>query len=273
MKENMESKFKDTVTYGDCLKKLQKIEDNSFDHCITDPPYNISGYDNKKEIGWYKSNKTWKEKKSFNKIEEDWDKFSNKDYLDFSIDWISEIKRTVKQNGNIMIFGSYHNIYKLGFILEFLDLRIINSIVWYKRNAFPNITQRMFCESTEQVIWAVNNNVKKAKNWTFNYHDLKELTENKKQMRNMWDIPMTPPKEKTNGKHPSQKPLAVMKRLIIGCTNKKDLVVDPFAGSGSTGVSCKLLNRYYCLIENNKEYIPLIKKRLKNTIQQQSLFQ
>ena len=85
-----------------------------------------------------------------------------------------------------------------------MNLRIVNSLIWYKRNAFPNVTQRMFCESTEQMIWAVNNSVKKAKNWTFNYEELKTLTENGKQMRNMWDIPMTPKNEKEFGKHPSQ---------------------------------------------------------------------
>ena len=87
-----------------------------------------------------------------------------------------------------MIFGTYHNIYKIGFLLEELDLKINNSIIWYKRNAFPNITQRLFCESTEQIVWAVNNSRKKAKNWVFNYKQLKEMTINKKQMRNMWDI-------------------------------------------------------------------------------------
>ena len=170
------------IIHGNCFDVFKKLKDESFDHCITDPPYNISGYDNKKEIGWYKSNTTWKEKKKFNKISEDWDSFDDNDYLNFTISWLKEIKRIVKKNGNIFIFGTYHNIYKMGFILEELDTKINNSIVWYKRNAFPNITQRLFCESTEQIIWGVNNTRKDAKNWVFNYNVLKGMTENKKQI-------------------------------------------------------------------------------------------
>ncbi len=242
------------IFLDDCISKMKRFPDNSFDHCITDPPYNISGYDNKKEIGWYKSNDLWKGDKKFKKIEEKWDKFNDKDYLDFSIEWISEIKRLVKENGNIMIFGTYHNIYKIGFLLEELDLKINNSIIWYKRNAFPNITQRLFCESTEQIVWAVNNSRKKAKNWVFNYKQLKEMTINKKQMRNMWDIPMTKLSEKKYGKHPSQKPEEVIERLILGCTNKNDLIIDPFSGSGTIPYVAKLHKRRFIGIENNETY-------------------
>ena len=242
------------IFLDDCISRMKKFPENSFDHCITDPPYNISGYDNKKEIGWYKSNNLWKVDKKFSKIEEKWDKFNDKDYIDFSILWINEIKRLVKDNGNILIFGTYHNIYKIGFLLEKLDLKINNSIIWYKRNAFPNITQRLFCESTEQIIWAVNNSRKKAKNWVFNYKQLKEMTINKKQMRNMWDIPMTKLSEKKHGKHPSQKPEEVIKRLIIGCTNKNELIIDPFSGSGTIPYVAKLYDRRFVGIENNETY-------------------
>jgi site-specific DNA-methyltransferase (adenine-specific) len=255
-------KSKGEMYLGDCLEKLKSFEDSSFDHCITDPPYNISGYDDKKNIGWYSSNPTWKKEKSFKKIEEDWDSFSDQEYLIFTRDWIKEIKRVVKPNGNIFIFGTYHNIYKVGFILEALDTRIINSIIWYKRNAFPNITQRMFCESTEQIIWAVNNSKKKAKNWTFNYKELKEMTVNKKQMRNMWDIPMTSVKEKKFGKHPSQKPMEIADRLILGCTNVGDTILDPFFGSGTFLLSALNHNRKFVGIDNNYDYFKLAQERL-----------
>ena len=158
----------------DAFKVLPQIPDNFADHCITDPPYNISGYDFKKEIGWLKSNKYWSEQKNFKKIEEDWDKFSNGDYEKFTKLWLDEIYRIVKPNGNIIIFGSYHNIYKIGYLLQKEHKKIINSVVWFKRNAFPNITQRMLCESTEHIIWAVNETDDKAKNWTFNYEELKK---------------------------------------------------------------------------------------------------
>lgn len=262
---------KDKIVTAECLKHLSKIEDGSFDHCITDPPYNISGYDNKKKIGWLSSNKIWKEEKRFNKINEDWDSFSDNDYNLFLRKIIEEISRVVKPNGNIVLFGSYHNIYQIGYIFNRLGLRIVNSLIWYKRNAFPNVTQRMFCESTEQMIWAVNNSVKKAKNWTFNYEELKSLTENGKQMRNMWDIPMTPKSEKEQGKHPSQKPLQVMDRLIIGLTNKKELILDPFCGSGSTILSAVNNNRHYYAIDCNSKYTRLARKRISRNIKQKSL--
>lgn len=257
-------KNKSRVILGDCLKKLKDIETNSFDHCITDPPYNISNYSGKKQIGWYKSNPTWKDKKKFIKIDEKWDTFSDDDYYNFTLEWMKEIFRIVKPNGNLLIFGTYHNIYKIGYILSKEDKRIVNSIIWYKRNAFPNITLRMLCESTEQIIWSVNNSNKKSKNWVFNYNEMKKLTENKKQMRNMWDIPMTSISEKRFGKHPSQKPIEVIDRLVKGCTNKNEKIIDPFSGSGTVPLVCAMNKRQYLGIEKDKEYHKISMKRLKN---------
>lgn len=250
------------IHLGDCLEFLRSLPDGSVDHCITDPPYNISGYDHKRKIGWLESNSVWKESKNFTKIDEEWDKFGDSDYASFTSEWLAEIKRVVKPNGNILVFGSYHNIYQVGVALEKLDLKINNSIIWYKRNAFPNITGRMLCESTEQIVWAVNGSKKKATNWTFNYEDLKKLTENGKQMRNMWDIPMTPTSEKKFGKHPSQKPMALSQRLIIGFTNPGDLVLDPFLGSGSFLVAAKELKRDFLGVDREEAYAELASKRL-----------
>lgn len=280
----------------DTFKVFPQIPDNFVDHCITDPPYNISGYDFKKEIGWLKSNKYWGEQKKFEKIEENWDKFSNGDYEKFTKLWLDEIFRIVKPNGNIIIFGSYHNIYKIGYLLQKGDRKIINSIVWYKRNAFPNITQRMLCESTEHIIWAVNETNKKAKNWTFNYEELKKYNtvkecskckkvidseykicpycgnnvfkSKKLQLRNLWDIPSTPSGEKRHGKHPSQKPIEILERLIIGGTKKDDIIIDPFAGSGTTALVAKNLGRKFIAIDNNKEYCKIAKNRLEDGYQQ-----
>ncbi|MFA6919237.1 MAG: site-specific DNA-methyltransferase [Patescibacteria group bacterium] len=288
---NKFSKGNNSLICDDAFKVLSQIPDNYADHCITDPPYNISGYDFKKEVGWLKSNKYWSEEKNFKKIEEKWDKFSNSDYEKFTQLWLNEIYRIVKPNGNIIIFGSYHNIYKIGYLLQRDDKKIINSVVWYKRNAFPNITQRMLCESTEHIIWAVNESNEKAKNWIFNYQELKKfnIIKNCKkckkvmdieykycpycgnnifevkrlQLRNLWDIPSTPGKERSHGKHPSQKPIAVLERLIIGGSKKNDIIIDPFAGSGTTAVAAKILERRFVAIDNNKEYCQIIEKRLK----------
>lgn len=245
---------------GDSLELLPQIE-LRFDACITDPPYNISGYDHKGKIGWYESNEYWRSEKKFMKIDESWDKFSNEDYSRFTETWLNLVSERVKPNGNIMVFGTYHNVYRIGHTLEKMDKKIVNSIVWYKRNAFPNITHRMLCESTEHVVWAVNNNQRNAKKWTFNYDILKRINDDK-QMRNVWDIPLTPQSEKKSGKHPSQKPLEIIERLILGFTNEGDIILDPFAGSGTLCLVCQKHNRMTLGIENNKEYFDLAKARL-----------
>src|SRR3989344_1692752 len=253
--------MENAIIKGDAIEVLKKIPDASVDHCITDPPYNISGYDHKKEIGWLKSNKHWVSGKKFNKIDEKWDTYSNGDYEKFTKEWLQEIFRIVKPNGNIIVFGSYHNIYKLGYILQSFDRRIINSVVWFKRNAFPNITQRMLCESTEHIIWAVNNTQKKAKNWIFNYNELKKINGGK-QMRNVWDIPMTPVSERKSGKHPSQKPIELIERLILASTNENELIIDPFVGSGTLPIVAKMNGRRFIGIDNNDEFVNLSNKRL-----------
>lgn len=289
IKQDFDAKRKYNLIKADATIILPTIPDNCADHCITDPPYSISYYDGKKEIGWIKSNKYWSDTKKFSKINEDWDKFSQNDYELFTVSWLKEIFRIVKPNGNLIIFGSYHNIYKIGYLLQKFNRKIVNSIVWYKRNAFPNITQRMFCESTEHIIWAVNSEVDKAKNWVFNYNALKELNVKickkcdtelnfefkfcpycsgsdfsiiKKQMRNMWDIISTPKAEKKFGRHPSQKPATLLNRLIIGCTNPNDNIIDPFAGSGSTLVVAKMLGRKFIGIEQVDSFCKIALQRI-----------
>jgi site-specific DNA-methyltransferase (adenine-specific) len=254
---------KNQLFLGDCLEILKAIPTHSIDCVITDPPYNISGYDHKKQIGWLKSNDFWKKQKAFKKIDETWDKFSDDDYESFTIEWLSEIKRIVKPNGNIAIFGSYHNIYKIGYLIEKLDLKTINSIIWYKRNAFPNVTQRMFCESTEQIIWCVNGSKKNAKNWTFNYQTMRELNGGV-QMRNLFDVPLTKQSEREFGKHPSQKPLEVLNNLVLALTNESDTILDCFLGSGTTAVSALQHKRNFVGIEQNYEYLQIAEKRLEN---------
>ncbi len=253
------------LIYGDAIKFLGYLPDHSIDHCITDPPYNISGYDNKKKIGWLESNKYWRDEKKFSKIDASWDKFGNNEYKEFTKEWISKVIRVLKPNGNIIIFGTYHNIYSIGSVLQKMERKIINSIVWYKRNAFPNITHRMLCESTEYAIWAVNNTQEKATKWIFNYESLKEMNEGK-QMRNMWNIPMTPLSEKKFGKHPSQKPVELIKRLVMGSSNKNQVILDPFMGSGTIPLVAKLLERKFLGVDNNKNYCKIAARRLDSKI-------
>jgi len=235
---------------GDAIETMKRWPDGIFDHCITDPPYNMS---KRKGLGWAFS--------SHITMEEEWDIFSKDEYLHFTMQWLSEVCRLVKENGNIFIFGSYHNIYTIGFVLQELDRRIINSIIHCKTNPQPNITARMLTESTEQIIWACNNTAKKASHWAFNYRIAKDIGGGK-QLKNYWVLPYTPSSEKRFGKQPTQKPESIIDRLIRICTNDGDLVLDCFAGSGTTGVVAERLGRQWVMIEKEKDYIEIAKKRL-----------
>jgi site-specific DNA-methyltransferase (adenine-specific) len=240
---------KSTCCLGDCLEVLKKIPDHTFDHCMVDPPYNMS---KKKGLRW-----------AFSKhvtMQEAWDQFSKEEYSGFSLKWLHEVCRVVKPNGNLLVFGSYHNIYTLGTLLETLDRKILNSIIWLKPNAQPNITCRMLTESTEQIIWACNQTKKKASHWTFNYPLAKELNGGK-QMRNVWSFPLTRKSERVAG-HPSQKPEALMGRLVQLFSKPGDWILDPFAGVGTTAVAAHRENRRFFVIENQKIYFDAQKKRL-----------
>ena len=246
------------VTYhriylADCFKVLPKIPSDSIDLVFADPPYNIS---KKKGLGWkYSKHIT---------MQEEWDMFSKDDYFQFNMQWITEALRTLKHGGSLWICGSFHNIYQVGFILQhYNDVKINNSIVWFKPNAQPNITCRMFTESTEHLIWAAKNGNKK---WKFNYEATKKihdtLNPENKQTRNVWAIPLTPKSEKWAGIHPTQKPIELLRRIILACTDKGDTVLDPFLGSGTTSVVAKMLERNSIGIEKEKKYEKIINKRL-----------
>ena len=237
------------IIIGDCLKELPKIPNESIDLVFADPPYNMS---KKKGLGWkYSKHIT---------MQEQWDMFSKDDYFKFNQKWIKEALRVLKHGGSIWICGSFHNIYQVGFILQHIeDIKINNSIVWFKPNAQPNITCRMFTESTEHLIWASKNG--NGKKWTFNYETMKKMN-NGKQMRNVWEIPLTPKKEKWAGEHPTQKPMELLRRVILSCTNEGDTVLDPFVGSGTASVVAKMLNRNSIGIEKEKKYYDIIQKRL-----------
>ncbi|HJN94052.1 MAG TPA: site-specific DNA-methyltransferase, partial [Dehalococcoidia bacterium] len=244
------------VILGDALDVMRGWPDDCIDHCIADPPFNMS---KKRGLGWaFSSHVT---------MQEQWDTFGEDEFFEFNVEWLREVVRVVKPNGNILVFGTFHNIYQLGFILQSgLNRRILNSVVWYKPNAQPNITARMLTESTEQLIWAVNgtpDGKTKATKWTFNYQRAKELN-NDKQMRNMWEFSVTPRSERALGKHPSQKPLRLLERLIELGTNAGDLVVDPFGGAGTLAVAAEKLGREFVLIESVEEYANLAQARLTN---------
>lgn len=235
---------------GDCVEVMKSWPDGCIDHCITDPPYNMS---KPRGLSWaFSSHVTMNEK---------WDIYSRQDYLSFCKQWLTEVCRVVRDNGNIFVFGSFHNIYDIGHLIHEMDLKIINSIVWFKPNAQPNITCRMLTESTEHIIWACNGNKSSAKKWVFNYKIAKQLNGDK-QMRNMWSFPYPSKSERKYGKHPSQKPLDLLERIIRVATNENDIILDCFSGSGTTGVAAKRLQRKWVLIDNNPAYNAIARERL-----------
>jgi site-specific DNA-methyltransferase (adenine-specific) len=245
---------------GDAVDVMKQWEPKTFHACITDPPYNIAR--DRKGLTWaFSSHVT---------IDSEWDRFTHEEYEAFTAGWLEEVRRVVKENGNVFIFGSYHNIYTIGAIAARMDMRIVNSIVWAKPNAQPNITCRMFTESTEQILWLCNNSQKKAKNWTFNYDEMKALNGGK-QMRNFWEIPVTPQRERVHGKHPSQKPLRLMERIVLAGTNRADRVLDCFAGSGSTLLACDRLDRRWVGVERDGEYAAIAHRRLDDERRQRRL--
>ncbi len=242
---------------GDCLEAMRTWPDGCIDHCIVDPPFNIgsgSGRKGKTGLGWaFSSHVT---------MDETWDSFTKDEFFAFNVAWLSEVARVVKPNGNILVFGTYHNIYQLGFILQnVLDRRILNSVVWFKPNAQPNITARTLTESTEQIIWAVNGTPAKATGWTFNYWDAKEMNGGK-QMRNLWDFPVTSKKERAAGKHPSQKPLALLERAVLLASQPGELVLDPFGGAGTLAVAAAKHGREWLMIESVPEYAEIARARI-----------
>lgn len=239
------------ICEGDCLEVLKDWPDACVDCCITDPPYNMS---KKRGLGWaFSSHVT---------MQELWDQFAGDDYLRFTVAWLSEVCRVVKPNGNILVFGSFHNIYLIGFVLQaLLERRVLQQITWFKPNAQPNITGRLLTESTEYIIWACNHTPADAKNWTFNY-EMSKVINGGKQLRNMWAIPYTPASEKLAGSHPTQKPLMVLERLVLLWTEPGDLVLDCFLGTGTTAVACEKLGRKWVGIEKDPKYAAITRKRL-----------
>ena len=243
------------VYVGDCLQIMRQWPDACVDHCIADPPFGIAsggGRKGKRGLGWaFSSHVT---------MAEEWDRFTQDDFFQFNEKWLREVCRVVKPNGNIFVFGTYHNIYQIGFILQnVLERRVNNSIIWFKPNAQPNITARTLTESTEQIIWAVNETPQRAANWVFNYRIAKELSDDK-QMRTLWahdsdnviSVPVVP---KSIRKHPSQKPQRLTDRLVRLASNPNDLILDPFAGSGVVALSALRYRRRYILVELLPDYV------------------
>ncbi|MDI9857909.1 DNA-methyltransferase [Flectobacillus roseus] len=231
---------------GDVRNVLNDLE-LKFDMVFADPPYFLSNDGLTIKNG---------EITSVNKG--DWDKSEGFDFINtFNKSWLSLVRDKMKDDATIWISGTMHNIFSLGQILTELDFKILNVITWEKTNPPPNFSCRFFTHSTEQIIWAR----KKAKvPHYFNYDLMKELNEDK-QMKDVWRFPAIAPWEKSCGKHPTQKPLSVLVRLILASTKPNALILDPFTGSSTTGIAANLLNRRFVGIDKEDEYLTMSKNR------------
>lgn len=246
----------------DCIKKLSELPEDTFDMIFADPPYLLSNGGISCHSGRIVSVNKGK-----------WDESNGvADDFEFHKRWLSACKRVLKSNGTLWVSGTYHSIYQCGFAMQLLGYHILNDIVWFKPNASPNLACRCFTASHECIIWAKK--TKKAKH-VFNYElmkygDFKKdiLKKKDKQMRSVWAIRTVPKCEKEHGKHPTQKPEALLERIILASTKENDLVLDPFMGSGTTGVVAKKLNRRFVGIENNREYFDLAETRIMEIVEQ-----
>ncbi|MBF0463716.1 MAG: site-specific DNA-methyltransferase [Nitrospirae bacterium] len=253
---------KNIIYNDDCIKCLNhEIDENSIDLIFADPPYNLSG----NALKW-KGNKTGGD---WYMVNEHWDKMTAPDYLQFTRKWIAGCHSVLKETGSIYIACSYHNIAELIIVLKQLDFKINNIITWYKTNAMPNMTKRVFTHSTEFVVWAV-----KGSGWTFNYEKIKAINPEKqkngeeKQMRDLWEMPLVQGKERARGEdgkalHPTQKPEEMLKRIILASSNENDIVLDPFLGSGTTAVVAQKYGRNWIGIEKEPQYVRIAEKRLR----------
>jgi site-specific DNA-methyltransferase (adenine-specific) len=236
--------------YGDCLQLLPGFPRDSVDMIFADPPYFLSNGGITCHAGRMVSVNKGK-----------WDVSQGiEENHKFNLAWLSECQQVLTKNGVIWVSGTAHVIFSVGFAMQQLGFKILNDIIWFKPNASPNLSCRYFTHSTETVIWAAKN--QKSKH-TFNYELMKEFG-NGKQMRNLWEISPPQPREKIHGKHPTQKPLKLLERILLASTNEGDIVLDPFNGSGSTGVVALRLGRKYIGIEMSQEYLDLTIKRLED---------
>ena len=237
---------------ADTFEVLKQMPPECVDMIFADPPYFLSNDGISCSGG-----------KVVSVNKGDWDKIGSfEEKHTFNRKWINLCKRVLNPNGTIWISGTLHNIYSIGMALEQEGYKIINNITWQKTNPPPNLACRCFTHSTETILWARKND--KSAHHLFNYELMKKINDGK-QMKDVWTGTLTASAEKTFGRHPTQKPLYLLERIILASTNEGHVVLDPFCGSSTTGVACKRLNRKYIGVDNCLEYIKISKERLIHT--------
>ena len=243
------------IIKGDSIESMRSLPDNSIDVIFADPPYNLQ----------LKNDLSRPDSSKVNGVTEGWDRFKSfEEYDKFTKDWISEAQRILKPEGTIWVIGSYHNIFRVGNAMQNLGFWILNDIIWHKSNPMPNFKGTRFTNAHETIIWASKNHNSK---YNFNYHAMKSLNEGI-QMRSDWYIPICSGGERikdSNGNkiHSTQKPEALLYRVLLSSSKKDDIILDPFFGTGTTGAVAKKLGRNFIGLEREDIYINAAKKRIK----------
>lgn len=246
------------ILHGDCIEILKSIPENSVDLIFADPPYNLQLHND-----LYRPNMT-----KVDAVNDSWDQFENfAEYDEFTRQWLSESRRVLKETGTIWVIGTYHNIYRVGAIMQDLEFWFLNDIVYIKNNPMPNFRGVRFTNAHETMIWAQK---KKGAKYTFNHQSMKKLNddsrENGLQMRSDWNLNLVNGKQRirSNGvkTHSTQKPEALLYRIILASSNPGDVVLDPFFGTGTTGAVAKKLGRNWVGIERDRKYIKVAEKRI-----------
>src|SRR5277367_1372504 len=243
------------ILVGDCVAEMAKLPAASVDLVFADPPYNLQLQGDLKRP----------DDSRVDAVDDDWDKFSSfADYDDFTRAWIAACRRVMKPNATLWVIGSYHNIFRVGTVLQDLGFWILNDIVWRKSNPMPNFRGRRFTNAHETLIWAARDAAKH--NYTFNYEALKAGNDDV-QVRSDWLIPLCTGEERLKGAdgkklHPTQKPESLLARVILSASRPDDLVLDPFSGTGTTGAVAHRLRRRFIGIERSSEYAEAARERI-----------
>src|SRR5580765_224246 len=250
--------FKDKVIEGDCIEAMRSLADGSVDLVFADPPYNM-------QLG---GELTRPDQSVVDGVDDEWDKFADfATYDAFTRAWLAEARRVLKPNGAIWVIGAYHNIFRVGAAMQDADFWILNDIVWRKTNPMPNFRGTRFTNAHETLIWCSKS--EKAR-YTFNYRAMKALNDDL-QMRSDWVLPICAGGERVKGEdgskaHPTQKPEALLYRILLACTKPGDVVLDPFFGTGTTGAVARRLGRRWIGIEREPAYVSVARQRIDSTL-------
>ncbi|MFO1013302.1 MAG: site-specific DNA-methyltransferase [Caulobacteraceae bacterium] len=249
----------DRLIIGDCVAEMAKLADKSVDLVFADPPYNL-------QLG---GDLLRPDNSKVDAVDDDWDRFASfEEYDRFTRAWLSEARRVLKDDGSLWVIGSYHNIFRVGQALQDLGFWILNDIIWRKSNPMPNFKGTRFTNAHETLIWASKG--RGSRRYTFNY-DAMKMANDELQMRSDWSLPLCTGEERVKDEtgakaHPTQKPEALLHRVLLSSSQPGDVVLDPFFGVGTTGAAARRLGRHFIGIEREETYAKLAEKRIAQVV-------